>query len=378
MCGKNDNRKIGIVTLHNYNFGSALQCYASQLFLESLGYKVEVIDVCSKAGGIGSYAKTLWNLLKKCALNPTQCKYILRVFLSQRGRALTLSAISQVEIQKFNTNHLCWREYTEKELGAVSKQDEYVAFLSGSDQVWNGSRIDGYDKFFLRFAPREKRIAWAASFGGDTVAPYNVKCFSRYIKEFSHISVRELSGIGIVNSLTGCSATCLCDPIILLTAQQWREKMPTICCKNDAYILAFFIDKPSEKAIVDLQYLQNETGLPVYSFGYQHEELVGAEHYDGNPFDFLNFIDNAQYIFTDSFHAVAFSTLFHKNFWVYERMYTHSQNQSARLLEFLMKVNLQNRFEVKEIDTEMPCFHDADRYLGNAREEMQSYLDEIL
>ena len=376
MCGSSDNMKIGIATLHDYNFGSALQCYASQSFLETLGYEVEVIDLYSKTR-IGNYAKTLWNLLKKCALNPTQCKHILRIFLSQRSSTLTLSVASQTGIRKFNTDHLNCRKYTKKELRSVSGEEEYVAFLSGSDQVWNGSRIDGYDKYFLRFAPRKKRIAWAASFGGDSVAPYNLRCFSKYIGEFAKISVRESSGIDLVKSLTGYSAVCLTDPVMLLTVGQWREKLPTLNCKNDTYILAFFIDKPSEKAISDLRYLQKEKGIPVYSFGYQHEEIIGAEHYDGNPFDFINFIDNAQYIFTDSFHAVAFSTLFHKNFWAYERMYTHSQNQSVRLLEFLSKVNLQNRFEPKEIIADMPCFYDADEHIGSAREAMQHYLKEI-
>ena len=369
--------KIGIVTLHDYNFGSALQCYASQSFLETLGYEVEIIDLYSKAGTIGSYAMTLWNLLMKCVLNPTKYKHILRIFLSQRSSTLTLSTASRMDIREFNINYLnCWK-YTKKELRSVSKQDEYVAFLSGSDQVWNGSRIDDYYKYFLRFAPRGKRIAWAASFGGDSVAPYNLRCFSKYISEFAHISVRESSGIDLVNSLTRCSAICLSDPIMLLTAGQWREKLPTLSCKNDTYILAFFIDKPSGKAIADLQYLQNENGIPVYSFGYQHEEMIGAEHYDGNPFEFLKFIDNAQYIFTDSFHVVAFSTLFHKNFWAYERMYTHNQNQSARLLEFLAKVNLHNRFEPKKIIADMPCFDDADKYIVKAKEEMQHYLKEI-
>ena len=38
-------KKIGILTMHKViNFGSALQAYATQKFIEKLGYECELID----------------------------------------------------------------------------------------------------------------------------------------------------------------------------------------------------------------------------------------------------------------------------------------------------------------------------------------------
>lgn len=38
-------KKVGIITFHNaYNYGSALQATALQLFLEKKGYKVDILN----------------------------------------------------------------------------------------------------------------------------------------------------------------------------------------------------------------------------------------------------------------------------------------------------------------------------------------------
>lgn len=36
--------KIGLVTFYKSNYGSALQCYASKITIEKLGYKCEVLE----------------------------------------------------------------------------------------------------------------------------------------------------------------------------------------------------------------------------------------------------------------------------------------------------------------------------------------------
>ena len=67
-------------------------------------------------------------------------------------------------MDNFVENYIRPQGYSWDELCELAKSDEYVAFVVGSDQVWNfnneTSKIYG-----LEFAPREKRIALSVSLG---------------------------------------------------------------------------------------------------------------------------------------------------------------------------------------------------------------------
>ncbi len=81
---------------------------------------------------------------------------------------------------------------------------------------------------------------------------------------------------------------------------------------------------------------------------------------------------------TDSFHAVAFATLFHKPFLAYERQYVHSQKQSTRLTDFLAEVGLENRFEGELNLGEDISFELADKYFDEKRREADKFLTSII
>jgi len=368
--------KIGIVTLHNYNFGSALQCYATQTLLQRKGSDSEVIDLSIGVGLIKGRFKTVCSLLFLCIKNPKDCKKILRMFTAQRGKSLTMSTASLYELQKFNNTILRRRTYSFARLKRLAHEEGFGMFLSGSDQVWNGSRINEYDKYFLRFAPSSKKASWAASFGEGEVAKYNIKRYRKYIKDYNYISVREESGVKLVSDLTGRKATLLADPVMMLDASDWKA----IEEENhmDPYILAFFLDKPSDKALSGLDELRGKTGSEVVTFGYEHPEISPAIHYDGGPFDFVAMIDNAEYVLTDSFHAIAFASLFHKRFYIFERMYVHGQSQSSRVIDFLKSVKLTGRYEPEGMSDKEPDFSAADRYFEEKREQGTLYLNNIL
>ena len=369
--------RIGITTLHNYNFGSALQCYATQEYLKGMGGESEVIDIAGNIDPTMGKACTLLNMASLCLKYPRSVKAIMKLYMSQRGSALSLTTKSLSKLHRFNNVELKRGVYTKKDIEQRAESAEFNYFFTGSDQVWNGARVDDYYKFFLRFAPKEKRVAWAASFGGKGIAEYNLKRYKRYIEEFEYISVREKSGVDIVNGLTGKTAACLTDPVMLLEAEEWRKKLPKRP-KEERYILAFFIDSPSEKAVENVLKAQKETGLNIVSFGYRHPVFADTVHQDGGPFDFLAAIDGAEHIFTDSFHAMVFSTLFHKSFYIYERMYVHNQNQSTRVTDLLADTGNIGRFNKTFELTDSLDFSTAETYFQRKRQEASDFLRQIV
>ena len=70
----------------------------------------------------------------------------------------------------------------------------------------------------------------------------------------------------------------------------------------------------------------------------------GGQIFDAGPCEFLGWIENADCILTDSFHAMAFSVIFHKQFWVFKRHKDHEAgSMNARITDFLTSLGLEER-----------------------------------
>lgn len=59
--------------------------------------------------------------------------------------------------------------------------------------------------------------------------------------------------------------------------------------------------------------------------------------YDINPFDWINLINNAEYICTDSFHGTVFSILNNKNFFTFNRYDSKNKMSTNSRISTLLK-----------------------------------------
>jgi hypothetical protein len=157
--------KIGLVTLFGDNYGNKLQNYALQTLLEKYGYTVETIII--KNGN-----DIHWNESFKEKLVKFKPKYIIS-YINQLIRNKFENRVINRNYDLIKTRTGKFRLFTEKyihlsdfSIDADKKiQDEileeYKYFVTGSDQVWNRTK----SPFFLTFAPENRRIAFAPSFG---------------------------------------------------------------------------------------------------------------------------------------------------------------------------------------------------------------------
>ena len=112
-------------------------------------------------------------------------------------------------------------------------------------------------------------------------------------------------------------------------------------------LLCYFLNKPNQKAKNLIEYLSKKYNLNVY---FINKDFDDYHIIYGGPIEFLNYIKNAKFVVTDSFHGVAFSINFNKQFYVFERNYI-TESQSTRILSLLKKIKLENVYESdKEID----------------------------
>lgn len=283
-------RKIAIVTIESINYGNRLQNFALQSVLEKLNFDVQTLRRKKKSKDF---------------------KYFVKRFMQE---------VLQTKSSKF-------RHFDSKInfSDIVIGRDEWPAdldnkfdyFIAGSDQIWNpyydfvAGKCD-----FLQFANKCKRISYAASFGINNIPVERQEEYRKNLEEFHVISVRERQGKKIVENLTNKSAEVVLDPTFLLNEEEWNKlvKRPKMCPKTK-YVLVYALGEKNERFVNKIEMLKKDfVVFDVLSKNrFRREKSIG-------PSEFIYLIKNAEIILTDSFHATAFSIIFHKRFVTYNRM----------------------------------------------------------
>jgi len=339
--------KIGISTVHTgFNYGSALQAYASKVILNEMGY--QGINISLK----GSLIKGRDVRLKKVAVvairllrQPHNIKKRVNVYndnMSKPYSEHSKGLFENFRLEKIQPFHCTWNQ-----LKHLAKSDEYKAFLCGSDQIWNAEALYVDPQYYLRFAPKEKRIAFAPSFGRDKVADYNKRIIAKYIMDIPYLSVREESGVSIIKELTNKGAANLIDPTLVLDGTKWDKylELQENVSDSEKYILAYFLNEPSDYAKECIKKLAQKNKLKVIALPYQREVTDWFDVApDAGPVEFVQYVKNASYVCTDSFHGTAFAVNFKVPFYTFERQYGSAGKQSSRLDSFLKLVSLEERF----------------------------------
>ena len=366
-------RKVLLATLFSgYNYGSSLQAYATKYIIENLGYNCDLVARKSLVKGrnihLGKIISIFWRTLR------TTDSKTLRAYRSSYQKSLIGDSTYRFEAfekQFLKPKRLFWSELKKEAKMAA-------ACVAGSDQLWDPTTLYVDPMYYLRFAPKDKRISFATSMGHDFVAKYNEKKLRKWISEVKHLSVREDSGVKLIKELCGREALHLLDPTLLLNGETWRKKLE-IQKQNNKYILAYFLDAPSQQAKCCINNFKKKYQCDVIAIPYEHEDMSYATKVvPTGPLEFLSLVDNAVAVVTDSFHGTAFSINLHTPFFVFDRNYGTAHSQSSRVISLLKKVGLIERYEPsEETNTEINLdFTHSDEILTAEREIAKRYLQE--
>ena len=222
-------------------------------------------------------------------------------------------------------------------MSAVS--GKYDIYISGSDQVWD-YKLTNFDKtYFLDFpAAGKKKCSYAASIGEHIPPEEFRQDYSRLLGDFDEILVREDYGADIVEELTGKRPKVVCDPTLLLTAEEWEPllKEPR---RKDKYILVYQLGINPE--IVNFaRRLKKKTGCKIVYIPFPLVGLLSCQcKIAVGPAEWMGLFKNAEYVISDSFHGVVFSLLFNRKFFA--KADGHHKNR--RVEQLLKLVNLSER-----------------------------------
>lgn len=362
-------KKIGIVTWHyNPNYGGILQAYALQEILIKLGYVPEFIN----------YRHDLNSIPKRLTRRMKDAYMMIKRPRIHLGRKAKFKFIAQ----ELNVGKLF---YSYDKLKSTA-DSTYDACICGSDQIWsNNFGVNPY--YYLDFINEFKRISYAPSIGYNEVPKELQENFIFYVKKINCLSIREEKGAEIIKSLTGRDAEVVLDPSLLLTKNEWIEKASKYkenkFKDHDSYILLYVLGD-NIKYVNYAKRLSETLGLKLIALESKKAKIDGVEQYYGDPFDFIELMNNAKYILTDSFHGVAFSINLEKQFLAFKRFEDDESNsQNSRIYNILSKVNLLDRLTSSEVDVDYMTnnyidFDNVRILLNNEREKSMNYLEKSI
>ena len=203
----------------------------------------------------------------------------------------------------------------------------FQGYVVGSDQVWRIKNVRGADyNFFLDFTKNDavRRISYAASFGVDywddnQDEARSIAEVKPLLEKFDAISVREDSGVKVCKECFDVDAVHVLDPTLLLDKAEYIHAFG-LRDKQKKYLAVYMLDMTEDKKKI-INKVSKELGLPVKYIdklssiwawlptSISDLAKPGVKHW-------MQSILEAEFILTDSFHGMAFSIIFEKQFLV--------------------------------------------------------------
>ncbi len=364
-------KKIGILTFHaSHNYGSMLQAYALQHYLEKQGHAVTIINLRPLAQ-------------KKMYANPSvfsgfSMKKLVKAILYPNLYSNNVKKWHLFEEFLNNNLSVTEREYsTYKEIQKDLPDLSFDILISGGDQIWNQKCRDFELSFLLPFdLEGVKKISYAPSMGKRALAmkesPY-VENIINYISHYDLISVREPDSADVLSNLLNRKVDVVADPVFLLGISEYDsliQEKPMVEGKYLFYYTPSHLSAP--KAFNAAKELAKKKGLKFVSSNVLRNQTGIIQVNAAGPIQFLNLLKNAEFVCGQSFHLAVFSLLYHKEFAVLEG------DIDPRMINLLNYCHVPNR----GINVDSPVFSKMeelnykkiDGYFDVLREKSVSFL----
>lgn len=360
-------KKIANITWVTYrNYGTFLQAYALQQYIESLGFQSAILDD------------------ESIILRTFNWKWEIKKIFWRMTKAYRLFSRSEKESEEFFENFKNEYLTVEKNVSNIDYLNkEYDCFICGSDQIWNPIFLKNPESvfFYANFATKRK-VAYAPSIGVATIPSEYIGQFKGLIQGFQFLSAREKQGAEIIKGLTGKKVSIVVDPTLLLEQEEWDKLIKNDRQCTQKYVLGYFLT-PNPKYINAAKSYARQMGYKFWMLYTNQSYAAFADNLiTAGPIEFLQAIRGAQYVLTDSFHGSIFSTIFRVQFITFKRFVNTTTSQNARVENLLKLMNISERFigieeiermyTLKDInydeawDSIAPSIEDSKKYLINA------------
>lgn len=312
--------KIGILTYHRaHNYGAILQAIATRVALQNMGHKVYYVDYWPEYHK-DAYRFFSWKRFKKGKLS-----YLVNRLMLWREHHARIAHFEDA-INQFIAPYC----------KDVSEQFDVIIY--GSDQIWRKQKAtETFNPVYFgaNHFKAGKHITYAASMGDLQKSEEDQIFLKNILGNFNAISVRENELKDYLVQL-GISSNLVIDPTLLLNSTQWDVLLNPKTIITSGYVLYYSLQSNVFERTTLQEFAQSKSLRLVEIKGVAGKD-TDTEKSQCGPFEFVSLVKHADYVFTTSYHGLAFSIIYGKQF------FTSFKTNSGRAETLLGLLGLSDR-----------------------------------
>lgn len=334
---KPGTKRVGLLTLRlHINYGGILQIAALYNFLAGRGWDVTLFRTGPD--------RPIWHRALSNVLQVLPFQNIRGIRSRHRAESAHNAFIDRYMPNK--TRVLCRND----QLASEVERRDLDAFIVGSDQVWRRKYAFGsnFMNYFLDFVRDETRkISYAASFGQDRWNEHDLTPeVTRLLGRFDAVTVREQTGQDIVaNTFGRDDSTLVLDPTLLMPATFYEAMLEPASRPTVPTLMKYVLDPVAELEVLERSALallgEGSVSKGIY--------LENQERPATIP-EWLRAFHDADFVLTDSFHGMAFSIIFRKQFVAL----VNTERGADRFISLAKQLGLEDRLITVGAGAELP------------------------
>lgn len=325
--------KLGIITHYNvHNHGAVLQLYALEQVLRKKGYNVKALTFSKNMDFLDEDASVKYNITLK------SIPFYLNYMIKKGIKKTYFNVKKKRRLDSFKNDNQMIGEY-------YSRAKDIKGVFIGADEIF--SIEPGLNPVFYGMGiPCKNVYSYAASFGPTNFEFITQQNSMEFVNAGFHhlkkIGVRDRNSLDLVKKISGLEANLNCDPVILYDFEE--EKKVFSKKVNEKYILVYAYDNNmnDESEVREIKKFAKANDLKVYSVGFYHK--WADKNINVNPLELMEYISNARFVVTDTFHGTVISIVMNTPFATKIR---GNRNKLGNLLE-----------EYDSLDNEIHSFSD--------------------
>jgi hypothetical protein len=333
--------KIGIITFNNTldNYGQVLQYLAIQEYLKGRGHEAHLIIAGKKPTKFRAflrYLKKVYRVVQMATHKDAACS----TYKKWEKWSLRNDLIHPRKFYSFKKN-FCNLEYLHN---LQYDKGSFDAFAVGSDQIWSALTPFSY----LAFAQYgELKFSIAPSIGKMVVDDSVVSVVKDWLADFKFITCREQSAVDMCRKAGRCDAQLILDPTFLISKDVYLQYSSSKV-QNGDYIFVYMLGADISVTISQIQEFAKEEHLKVMYVASQGREDKYPKTWATIP-EWLSLLANAKYVFTNSFHGMALSCIFQKQFMTFP-IVGEMKGMNERIFNLAKEFNCESRIYTDRLD----------------------------
>lgn len=369
---KEKNYDIGILSVNINsricNYGAALHSFAFYKYLEKQGVNSVIINYYPES------IKTMF-VTAQIMENIKAGDFSMLLINLKNAYFIFLKKFKFIKFFRKN----CKVTKHRYEIDTLSQLTTVKRFVCETDTIWHKFKT-GFDRGFfcdLENMKNKDNVAYSVDFGSREISEKNKEKLKKYARNFKYISIRNIFKLNYFKDVINRDDVVVTiDPVFLLDKEDYLPVIKEPKLKHD-YVLVFNCVENNPQMVEKAEKYSKKNNLKLVVINSFVNNITDVKNSFPTPIgieEFLGYIKNSRYFFTNSYHGICFAVIFGVKFCCFER-----KGNNDKILTILELFGLHDRLVNSDVipEEEINCAQ-VEQRLKNLRKFSEDFISKAI